>query len=48
MKISKLGSKDQVRRAMAAANATEDTKKWGQKLLDRLASLEPTQERNYV
>ena len=37
VKISNLGASDQVRRAMAAANATEDTKKWGQWLLDRLA-----------
>jgi hypothetical protein len=37
MKISKLGAKDQVRRAMAAANATENTKKYGQRLLDKLA-----------
>ena len=36
-KISKLGAEDPVRRAMAAANATENTKKWGQNLLDRLA-----------
>jgi len=28
---------EHVRRAMAAANATEDTKKWGQVLLDKLA-----------
>jgi len=35
--IARLGAEEQVRRAMAAANATEDTKKWGQVLLDRLA-----------
>ena len=37
VKISNLGAEEHVRRAMAAANATEDTKKWGQWLLDRLA-----------
>ena len=37
VKISKLGASEPVRRAMAAANATENTKKWGQMLLDKLA-----------
>ena len=37
VKISNLGAKDQVRRAMAAANATEKTKERGQDLLDDLA-----------
>ena len=37
VKISKLGASAPVRRAMAAANATENTKEWGQKLLDKLA-----------
>ena len=37
VKISKLGAKESVRRAMAAANATEVTKEWGQELLNRLA-----------
>ena len=36
-KISKLGAKEQVRRAMAAANAADETKKLGQLLLDKLA-----------
>ena len=37
VKISNLGAEDPVRRAMAAANAADDTKKYGQKLLDKLA-----------
>ena len=37
VKIANLGASDPVRRAMAAANATENTKEWGQMLLDRLA-----------
>ena len=36
-RIKATGAKDQVRRAMAAANATDDTKKYGQMLLDKLA-----------
>ena len=38
VKISNLGSEEHVRRAMAAANATEVTKRLGQWLLDRLAA----------
>jgi len=37
VKFRGLGAEEQVRRAMAAANATEKTKEKGQKLLDRLA-----------
>jgi len=37
VKLASLGGEEQVRRAMAAENATEDTKKYGQMLLDRLA-----------
>ena len=37
VKISNLGVEEEIRRAMAAANATENTKKWGQNLLNRLA-----------
>ena len=38
-RIKKGGGEEQIRRAMAAANATENTvtKKWGQVLLDKLA-----------
>ena len=37
VKISALGVWERVGRAMGAANATENTKKWGQELLNRLA-----------
>ena len=36
-RIKATGAEEPVRRAMAAANATEKTKEKGQKLLDRLA-----------
>jgi len=36
-RIKKGGGEEQIRHAMAAANATENTKKWGQVLLDKLA-----------
>ena len=35
--IKKEGGEELVRRAISAPNATDYTKKWGQKLLDRLA-----------
>ena len=35
-RLKALGVEERVRTAMAAANATVDTKKWGQKLLDKL------------
>ena len=37
-RIKRAGAAEQVGRAMAASNATDDTKKWGQMLLDRLAN----------
>ena len=37
VKISNLGVEEEIRRAMAAANATEKTKEKGQKLLNKLA-----------
>ena len=37
-RIKRAGAAEQVGRAMAASNATDDTKKWGQILLDRLAN----------
>ena len=39
VKIFNLGVEEPVRRAMAAANATENTKKYVQKLLDKLPSI---------
>jgi hypothetical protein len=38
MKMKKAGVEEPVSRAKAAANATEDTKKYGQNLLDNLAN----------
>ena len=35
-RIKREGGKKVVQRAMAASNATADTKKWGQALLDKL------------
>ena len=35
-RIKREGGREVVKRAMAASNASADTKKWGQKLLDRL------------
>ena len=37
-RIKKEGAEQEVRKAMSASNATADTKKWGQQLLDRLAN----------
>ena len=37
--IKDAGAEEMLRAAVARSNATKDTKKWGQKLLDKLSKL---------